>query len=155
MSSYNVAYTGEYVPTAGDATSPLQAATQIMQGYIPSNIVESSSLPEFRDATLGYILRDTTDHNLVLEGLAKALRSTQDVQKILCYSEYLTTVAFSWEHKRLVVDAMMRTRPETTTPHIWSVAVAMKKQMPGPFYQTLVIGQMNDAESKWRQMTGM
>jgi hypothetical protein len=50
---------------------------------------------------------------------------------------------------------MMRNKPELTTPHIWSVAVAMKKQMPGPFYQTLVIGQMTDAESKWRSMTGM
>jgi hypothetical protein len=155
MSNYKVEYTGEYIPTAGDASSPLQAATQIMQGYIPNNIVESSTLPEFRDATLGYILRDTTDHHTVLEILSKALRGTEDVTKLLCYSEYLTTIAFSWEHKRLAVDVMMRNRPEMTTPHIWSVAVALKKQMPGPFYQTLVIGQMNDAESKWRSMTGM
>jgi hypothetical protein len=155
MSKYQVEYTGEYIPTAGDASSPLQAATQIMQGYIPNNIVESSSLPEFRDATLGYILRDTTDHNTVLDVLSKALRGTEDVNKLLCFSEYLTTLAYSWEHKRLVVDAMMRNRPEMTTPHIWSVAVALKKQIPGPFYQTLVIGQMTDAENKWRSMTSM
>lgn len=155
MSNYKVEYTGEYMPSAGDASSPLQAATQIIQGYIPANIVESSSLPEFRDATLGYILRDVTDHDIVLRALSTALRSTEDTQKVLCYSEYLTTIAFSWEHKRLAVDAMMRNRPEMTTPHIWSVAVALKKQMPGPFYQTLVIGQMTDAESKWRSMTGM
>jgi hypothetical protein len=68
MSNYKVEYTGEYMPSAGDASSPLQAATQIIQGYVPSNIVESSSLPEFRDATLGYILRDVTDHDVVLRG---------------------------------------------------------------------------------------
>ena len=155
MSNYQVDYTGEYMPSAGDASSPLQAATQIIQGYIPSNIVESSSLPEFRDATLGYILRDVTDHDTVLRALSSALRSTEDINRVLCYSEYLATLAYAWEHKRLVVSTMMRNKPEMTTPHIWSVAVAMKKQIPGPFYQTLVIGQMTDAESKWRSLTDM
>lgn len=43
MSNLTVDYTGEYVPTQGLATTPLQASTQLLQGYVPANLTDLST----------------------------------------------------------------------------------------------------------------
>ena len=73
MSNLTVDYTGEQTPTQGLVVTPLQAANQIMQGYVPANLVDLSTNLHFRDVVLGIILRDTTDHSTVLSTLCSAL----------------------------------------------------------------------------------
>lgn len=151
MSNQSVDYTGENTPTQGLVTTPLQAATQIMQGYIPANLLDMSTNDYFRDVVLGYVLRDTTDQDTVLNALCSALRGAPDTVRTRKYAEYLAAVAYSWGHKELALKALMRNRPEETTSFLWSVAQAMNKQMPGPFYQTLLVSQLPQAELKWEE----
>jgi len=151
MSNQSVDYTGENTPTQGLVTTPLQAATQIMQGYIPANLLDMGTNDYFRDVVLGYVLRDTTDQDTVLNVLCSALRGAPDTVRARKYAEYVAAVAFSWGHKELALKALMRNRPEETTSFLWSVAQAMNKQMPGPFYQTLLVSQLPQAEMKWEE----
>lgn len=150
MSNWTLDHTGEMVPTQGLAASPLQAAHQIMSGYMPSNLMDLHG-NDFRDATLGYILRDTANHQTVLEVLAAAVRSANDYARTRIFAEYLVACAFSWGHNDLVLKAITHHQPSETTPFIWSVAQAMAKQMPGPFYQTLLVSQMTQSENNWQQ----
>jgi len=144
-----VDYTGEYVPTQGLATTPLQASTQLLQGYVPANLTDLSTNSHFRDIVLGYVLRDAADQEQVLTGLCAALRGTLEDDKVITLSEYIACFAYSWGHPKVAVNAISRTKPEKASAFIWSVAQAMSKQMPGPFYQTLVIGQLSQAESAY------
>lgn len=149
MSNLTVDYTGEFVPTQGLASSPVQAAHQIMQGYMPGNILDLSNNHTFRDVLLGYILRDTTDQDTVLNILCASLRSAMDESQVRILSEYTAAVAYSWGHPKVAVQAIARNKPENATSFIWSVAQAMSKQMPGPFYQTLVVSQLPQAEAAY------
>ncbi len=151
MSNHKVDYTGENTPTQGLVTTPLQAATQIMQGYMPANMRDMSVNNNFRDAVVGYILRDTTDQDTVLNTLCSALRGAADAMSVRIYSEYAAAVAYSWEHKQVTVDILKRNEPSNVTTFLWNVAQAMNKQMPGPFYQTLLIGQLGQAENAWQE----
>lgn len=148
---YPLEYTGENVPTQGLVTTPLQAATQIMQGYVPANLLDMSTSDYFRDAVIGYVLRDTTDHDTVLKILCSAVRSTSEVSKTRKYAEYLASIAYSWEHKQLALKAITKHGPEETSQFLWAVAQAMSKQMPGPFYQTLLVSQLTQAEASWAE----
>ena len=149
MSSLTVDYTGEFVPTQGLASTPVQAAHQIMQGYIPANLGDLSTNHNFRDVVLGYILRDTTDQDTVLRALCTAMRGAADEAHVRILSEYTACVAYSWGNSQLAVQAIARNKPQDATTFIWSVAQAMSKQMPGPFYQTLVISQLPQAEAAY------
>ncbi len=151
MSNLTLDFTGEQVPTRGLITSPLQAAPQIQAGYLPANLVDMH-VNEFRDATLGYILRDTTDHDTVLGVLCAAMRSVSDISVSRIYTEYLSAIAFSWGRNDLALKAITHNKPETTTTFVWAVAQAMSKQMPGPFYQTLLVSQLDQAEKSWHEM---
>ena len=153
MSNLTLDFTGEFVPSQGLITTPLQAATQLMGGCLPVNIIDMHS-NEFRDATLGYILRDATDHDPVLSVLCGAIRSVQDSSRANIYREYLSAISFSWGYKELTLKAITHDKPENTGAFIWAVAQAMNKQMPGPFYQTLLVSQLHQAENAWAQMTG-
>jgi len=155
MSTTSVDYTGENVPTQGLVTTPIQAATQIMCGYIPANLVDMSTNSHFRDAVLGYVLRDTTVHDAVLNTLCAALRSAAEKVQVRTFSEYVAAVSFAFERKDITVKAISRNEPAEATSFLWSVAQAMNKQMPGPFYQTLIIGQMNQAEAAFTQTAGI
>jgi hypothetical protein len=149
MSNLTVNYTGESVPTQGLVTTPLQASTQILQGYIPANLKDLSTNTHFRDVTIGYILRDAVDQDTALKALCTGLRGAADAVSIRTMTEYVTAVAYSWGHPNVVVEAIARNKPEEASSFIWSVAQAMTKQMPGPFYQTLLISQLPQAESSW------
>lgn len=149
MSNLTVDYTGEFLPTQGLASTPLQAANQIMQGYVPANLVDLSTNHNFRDVVLGYLLRDATDQDTVLKTLCSAMRSAADEAHVRILSEYAACVAYSWGHSQLAVQVIARNKPENATTFIWSVAQAMTKQMPGPFYQTLVVSQLPQAEAAY------
>ncbi len=151
MSNHSVEYTGENTPTQGLVSTPLQAATQIMQGYLPANLRDMSVNNNFRDAVVGYILRDTTDHDTVLNTLCSALRGAADEIGVRILSEYAAAIAYSWEKKQITVDILKRNQPQNATTFLWNVAQAMHKQMPGPFYQTLLVGQLAQAESLWQE----
>jgi hypothetical protein len=149
MSNLTVEYTGEFVPTQGLASTPLQAAHQIMQGYMPGNIVDLSGSHHFRDVVLGYILRDAQDQDTVLNTLCTAMRGAADEAHIRILTEYTACVAYSWGFPKVALAAIKRNKPEHATTFIWSVAQAMSKQMPGPFYQTLVVSQLPQAEAAY------
>jgi hypothetical protein len=151
MSNLTLDYTGEQVPTQGLVTSPIQAASQIQAGYLPANLIDLH-VNEFRDATLGYILRDTTNHDTVLGVLCAAMRSVQDLNVSKIYGEYLTACSYSWGRNDLALKAITHNAPENTTKFVWAVAQAMAKQMPGPFYQTLLVSQLHQAENAWQEM---
>ena len=149
MSNLTVDYTGELTPTQGLVTTPLQAANQIMQGYVPANLVDLSTNLHFRDVVLGIVLRDTTDHDTVLSTLCSALRSSASDNHIKTFSEYAAAVAYSWGENVTALSAITRNKPENASSFIWSVAQAMSKQMPGPFYQTILVSSLPLAESSY------
>jgi hypothetical protein len=149
MSNLTVDYTGEAIPTQGLVTTPKEAAHRIMLGYVPANLKDLSTNTHFRDTVLGYILRDTTDHDVVLEVLCCALRHAAEEVDVRMYSEYVAAVAYSWEHPTLALKAISRNKPTNATTFIWSVAQAMYKKMPGPFYQTLIVSQLEQSEQQW------
>lgn len=142
MSELTVNYTGESVNTAGLVSSPAQAATHMLSGFTPSNLTDLSTNHHFRDVVVGLILRDVKDHTEVLSGLCAALRSTDRESDVRCYSEYVAAIAFSWEHPQVAFAAIARNQPTNASTFIWGVAQAMHKKMPGPFYQTLLLGQL-------------
>jgi hypothetical protein len=150
MSNLTVDYTGESAPTQGLVSTPQEAAHHIMRGYVPANLKDLSTSNYFRDAVLGYILRDTTNHDAVLETLCSALRGALEHNDVRPYSEYVAAVAFSWERPTLALNAISRNKPTNATTFIWSVAQAMYKKMPGPFYQTLIVSQLDQNEQQWR-----
>jgi hypothetical protein len=150
MSNLTVDYTGEHAPTQGLVSTPEEAAQHIMRGYIPMNLKDLSTSNYFRDAVLGYILRDATNHDTVLETLCSGLRGALEHHEIRHYSEYVAAIAFSWERPTLALNAISRNKPTNATTFIWSVAQAMYKKMPGPFYQTLIVSQLDQNEQQWR-----
>jgi hypothetical protein len=97
MSNLTVDYTGEATPTQGLVTTPKEAAHKIMLGYVPANLKDLSTNTHFRDTVLGYILRDTTEHDIVLETLCTALRGAAEEVDVRLYSEYVAAIAYSWE----------------------------------------------------------
>jgi hypothetical protein len=149
MSNLTVEYTGEHVPTQGLVSTPMQASNQIMQGYVPANLADLSTNMHFRDATIGYVLRDAIDHEVALSALCCALRSAASVPVITTLSEYVASVAYSWGHSKVALQAITRNEPQSATTFIWAVAQAMSKQMPGPFYMTLLVSQVNQAQDLW------
>jgi hypothetical protein len=149
MSNLTVDYTGEFVPTQGLASTPIQAAHQIIQGYVPANLADLSTANHFRDVVLGYVLRDATNQEAVLGALCNAMRGASDEANIRILSEYTACVAFSWGYPDVAAKAIARNKPENASSFIWSVAQAMYKQMPGPFYQTLVVSQLAQAEAQY------
>lgn len=149
MSNLSVEYTGEATPTQGLVTTPIQAATQLLQGFVPANLTDMSTNTHFRDAVLGYVLRDAANQEQVLAAVCSALRGAADGDKVKTFSEYVAALSYSWGHPKVTVAAIARNKPENATSFIWSVAQAMSKQMPGPFYQTLLVGQISLAEGLW------
>jgi hypothetical protein len=89
----------------------------------------------------------------VLETLCSALRGAAEELDIRMYSEYVAAVAYSWEHPTLALKAISRNKPTNATTFIWSVAQAMYKKMPGPFYQTLIVSQLEQSEQQWANTT--
>lgn len=145
MSNLTVNYTGEGAPGGNLVETPSQAAHHLMNGYLPNNLTDLSTNTNFRDVVIGLLLRDTTEHNTVLSTLCAALRSTDNELYVRCYSEYIAAIAYSWEYPTLAFDAMSRNKPTNASTFIWGVAQAMYKQMPGPFYQTLLVSQLPTA----------
>lgn len=149
MSNLTVDYTGEETPTMGLASTVQEAAAQIVNGYVPQNLRDLSTDSNFRDALVGRILRDTRDHDNVLEALCSKLRGSADGVDALVVTEYVAAIAYSWEHPTVALNAIARNRPTDTTKFIWAVAQAMYKKMPGPFFQTLLISETEQAEQRW------
>jgi hypothetical protein len=152
MSNLSVEYTGESFSGGPLASTPREAANVILAGYLPTNLTDLSTDSNFRDAVLGHVLTDTIEHDRILEVFCQRLRSCNDASTVLTIVEYTASIAYSWEHKGVAVNAIRRVQVERATPHLWSVAQALSKQMPGPFYQSLLTSQLSTAESNWQQM---
>ena len=153
MQNLTVNYTGEPVALSGLVTTPEEAADAIIKGDIPANLLDVSfHNRHFRDATIAYILKNTIhalQYEIVLETLAQALRGTDDneTEKILMFTEYLSAISYAWDRPQVSITAISRLKPELASNYIWQVCQAMNKQMPGPFYQTLLINQLSVAET--------
>jgi len=152
MSNLSVEYTGESFNQGPLASTPKEAANVILAGYIPANFTDLSTDSNFRDAVFGHVLVNTTEHDKVLEVFCQRLRSCNEASTVLTIVEYAASIAYSWERKDVAVNAIRRVQVERATPHLWSVAQALSKQMPGPFYQSLLTSQLPTAESNWQQM---
>jgi len=85
----------------------------------------------------------------VLNTLCSALRSAAADADVKTYSEYVASVAYSWGEQATALSAITRNKPENASSFIWSVAQAMSKQMPGPFYQTILVSSLSLAESNY------
>lgn len=153
MSIHLIDFDGTSISTGAPVETPLQATHAIINGFIPDNFVTLQRSDVFRDATIASILEVASMENKfesVLDTLTKAMRSSPDNSAtLLVFAEYLAAVAFAWEHQDLAAKAIMRTRPENTSPFLWTIVSAIKKGMPSVMYASLVMSVGNVAKEKW------
>lgn len=156
MSVHLIDYTGDPVPTGAPVETPLQAAHAIVNGYIPDNLVRFTNLSDsFRDATIADLLMLAAAENKfddVLATLATAMRgSREDTLQLRIFSEYAASIAFAWEHQQLAARIVMRNKPQATSPFLWSIVIAIKKNMPSAMYASVAMSQGMPALEKWRE----
>lgn len=156
MSIHSIDYTGDPVPTGAPVETPFQAAHAIANGFIPDNLVRYSNLSDsFRDATIADLLLLAAAENKfedVLKVLTAAVRSaTDDSITLRIYSEYAASIAFAWEHQELAARIIMRNKPQATSPFLWSVVLAIKKNMPSAMYASVAMSQGEPALTRWRE----
>lgn len=155
MSIHSIDYTGDPVPTGAPVETPLQAAHSIVNGYIPDNLVRFSNLSDsFRDATIAELLMLAASENKfeqVLGTLAQSMRSAkEDTINLRIYSEYAASVAFAWEHQELAARIIMRNKPQATSPFLWSIVIAIKKNIPSAMYASVAMSSREPALEKWQ-----
>lgn len=145
-------YTGQYINKTPEVYDPEAAASWILQGSIPENLpIISSQSNAFRDATLGEILTRVTDYEQLMHLFAGAIRSVHDdTTDLKVYVEYYAAIAFAFDRKDLAGKAIMRMKPQNVGPAIWSIISAMKKQMPSPFYHSLLTSQGIQSKMTWQ-----
>lgn len=161
MSKWQIDYNQSAVlPTGASVETPLQAAHAIVNGYIPQNLVNNSFMSNnFRDATLAKLLllaSSTNRFEEVLTTLSQAMQtSPDDTQRLQVFSEYTAAVAFAWEHADLAGKTIMRNKPQNTSPFLWSIVSAIKKNIPSSMYATLVMSSGDEAERNWQIEKGI
>lgn len=156
MSIHSIDYTGDPVPTGAPVETPMQAAHAIVNGFIPDNLVRFSNLSDsFRDATIADLLMLAAAENKfeqVLNTLTTAVRSAKDdTLNLRIYSEYAASIAFAWEHQQLAARIVMRNKPQATSPFLWSIVIAIKKNIPSAMYASIAMSQGGPALDKWRE----
>lgn len=151
MLQQSLDYTGQYINKGPEVYDPEAAAKWILNGSIPDNLaIISTQSNTFRDATLGEILTNVQDYDSLLHTLASAIRSAHDdTTDLKAYVEYYAAVAFAFDRKDLAGKAIMRMKPQNVGPAIWSIISAMKKQMPSPFYHSLLTSQGIQSKMTW------
>lgn len=156
MSIHLIDYTGDPVPTGAPVETPMQAAWSVVNGFIPDNLLRFSNLSDsFRDATIADLLMLASAENKfedVLATLTAAVRSArEDSVSLRIYSEYAASIAFAWEHQELAARIIMRNSPQNTSPFLWSIVAAIKKNMPSAMYASFAMSQGEPALTKWRE----
>jgi hypothetical protein len=151
MSNLSVDYTGEWIPISGDVTEPQHAASSIVGGSIPRNLIDLSASNAFRDATLSFILKDATDHDQLLNTITGAIRnSAPETNALKVYTDYAAAIAYAIGKSNVALDVLKRSNPASVSPHIWAIVAAMKKQMPSAFYASLVMSSGETAITQWQ-----
>jgi hypothetical protein len=141
------------------AEVPGTARRMLVVGGIPANFVETSRASKnYRDAVLADILVNVEPGSLssanVLDALRDGVRSSQDGSiDLQVYTEYLAALAFAWGDTELAGAVIMRSKPEyaAVSTHTMSIVSAITKQMPSPFYLSLLVSQGPTAASEWLQ----
>lgn len=156
MSIHSIDFTGEPISTGAPVNTPLQAAHAIVNGVIPDNLQKYSNLSDsFRDATIAELLVLSSSLNKfedVLSTLTKAVRSAPNNSiHLRVYSEYAAAIAFAWEHQQLAAKIIMRNEPQQTSPFLWSIVGAIKKNMPSAMYASVAMSQNEIAIKQWQQ----
>lgn len=156
MSIRPIDYTGIPAPTGAPVETPMQAAHAIVNGFIPDNLARLSNQSEaFREVTLADLLMLAAAENKfedVLNTLCLAVQSAADNSVYLrIYSEYAAAVAFAWEHQELAGKIIMRNNPQSTSPFLWTLVSAIKKNMPSAMYASLVMSLGATSLDKWRE----
>lgn len=147
---------GITIPTGAPVETPLQAAHAIVNGYIPDNFVSHSRVSDnFRDATLANILVIAAGQNKfedVLNTFSIAMQSSPDNSiRTSVFAEYMAAIAFSWEHQELAGKIIMRGEPQNTSPFLWSIVSAIKKNLPSAMFASLIMSMGDSAERKWQE----
>lgn len=158
MSNPTVEYDSSVtVMTSAVAENPGTARHMLSMGHIPSNFVETSRASKnYRDAVLAEVLVNieagSVNSAQVLDALRTGVRASQggsiDLQ---VYTEYLAALAFAWGDTQLAAAAIMRSKPEVVSSHTMSIVSAITKQMPSPFYMSLLVSQGPTASDSWMQ----
>jgi hypothetical protein len=158
MSSPTVEYDSSVtVYKAATAEQPVTARRILGSGGIPENLVTTSrSSKNYRDAVLAEVLLNIEAGSLasanVLDALRTGVRASQDgTIDLQVYTEYLAALAFAWGDTELAAAAIMRSKPEVVSTHTMSIVSAITKQMPSPFYLSLLVSQGPTAASEWLQ----
>jgi len=160
MSNPTVEYDSSVTIMRSDiAEVPGTARRMLVVGGIPVNFVETSRASKnYRDAVLADILVNVEPGSLssasILDALRSGVRSSQDGSVDLqVYTEYLAALAFAWGDKELAGAAIMRSKPEyaAVSNHTMSIVSAITKQMPSPFYLSLLVSQGPNALAQWEQ----
>ena len=160
MSNPTVEYDNSVTIMRSDvAEVPGTARRMLVVGGIPANFVETSRASKnYRDAVLADILVNVEPGSLssasVLDALRDGVRSSQDGSVDLqVYTEYLAALAFAWGDTELAGAVIMRSKPEyaAVSTHTMSIVSAITKQMPSPFYLSLLVSQGPNALAQWEQ----
>jgi hypothetical protein len=158
MSNPSVEYdSSTTIHRGATAEQPVTARRILGSGGIPENLVETSrSSKNYRDAVLAEVLLNIEAGSLasanVLDALLIAVRSSQDGSiDLQVYTEYLAALAFAWGDTQLAAAAIMRSKPEVVSTHTMSIVSAITKQMPSPFYLSLLVSQGPTASTAWQQ----
>lgn len=158
MSNPTVEYDSSVTFMRSDiAEVPGTARRMLVVGGIPANFVETSRASKnYRDAVLADILVNVEPGSLssanVLDALRDGVRSSQDGSiDLQVYTEYLAALAFAWGDTELASAAIMRSKPEVVSTHTMSIVSAITKQMPSPFYLSLLVSQGPNALAQWEQ----
>jgi hypothetical protein len=158
MSNPTVEYdSSARINTGATAEQPVTARRILSSGGIPENLVTTSrSSKNYRDAVLAELLLNvdagSSASAIVLDTLRTGVRASQDgTIDLQVYTEYLAALAFAWGYTELAAAAIMRSKPEVVSTHTMSIVSAITKQMPSPFYLSLLVSQGPAASNAWQQ----
>ena len=158
MSNPTVEYDSSVSIAQGSvAEQPVTARRILTAGGIPANLVETSRASKnYRDAVLAEVLLNVEAGSIgsaqVLDALRTGVRASRDGSiDLQVYTEYLAALAFAWGDTELAAAAIMRSKPEVVSSHTMSIVSAITKQMPSPFYMSLLVSQGPTATSEWAQ----
>jgi len=160
MSNPTVEYdSSATINTGATAEQPVTARRILSSGGIPENLVTTSRASKnYRDAVLADLLLNVEPgqptSTIVLDTLRTAVRASQDGSiDLQVYTEYLAALAFAWGDKELAAVTIMRSKPEyaAVSTHTMSIVSAITKQMPSPFYLSLLVSQGPAASDAWLQ----
>ena len=160
MSNPTVEYdSSARVTTGATAEQPVTARRILSSGGIPENLVTTSrSSNNYRNAVLAELLLNvdagSSASAIVLDTLRTGVRASQDgTIDLQVYTEYLAALAFAWGDKELAGAVIMRSKPEyaAVSTHTMSIVSAITKEMPSPFYLSMLVSQGPAASNAWQQ----